>query len=153
MRFTLLAAAMLALGCAPAFAQAGAKASIEKTLIANENRINEAVAKHDSKAFLDLIAPDAVAADMAGFSKAADFTKTMDQLKISTWHLMDTKVMWIDDKAAVVTYKWMGKGTYMNEPLPETTYSSTVWVERNGKWLALFHQETAAAPPAPPAKK
>jgi hypothetical protein len=33
---------------------------------------------------------------------------------------MDAKVTWIDDKSAIVTYTWMGKGTYMNQPVPET---------------------------------
>jgi hypothetical protein len=146
--------AFLVLGCAaPAFAQAASKAATEKALIANENKVSEAVAKHDLKTFNDLVAADGSSADMNGFMKVADFTKTFDQVKISAWHLMDTKVMWIDDKSAIVTYTWMGKGTYMTQPLPETVYASTVWTERNGKWVAVFHQETGAAPPAPPKKK
>jgi hypothetical protein len=150
----VLATALLVLGCAaPAFAQAASKAATEKALIANENKVSEAVAKHDLKTFNDLVAADGLSADMGGFMKVADFTKTFDQVKISAWHIMDTKVMWIDDKSAIVTYTWMGKGTYMNQPLPETAYASTVWTERNGKWIAVFHQETGAAPPAPSKKK
>ena len=155
MRSKLLGAAFLfvVLGCAaPAFAQAASKTAIEKALIANENKVNEAVAKNDVKTFNDLVAADAVSADMGGFMKVADFAKNLDKMKISTWHIMDTKVLWIDDKSAIVTYTWMGKGTYMNEPIPETTIASTVWTERNGKWVAVFHQETAKAP-APPVKK
>ena len=154
MRSRILAAALIALGCSTvAFAQAASKAATEKALIANENKVSEAVAKHDVKTFTDLVAADAVSADMGGFMKASEFTKTIDQVKISTWHIMDTKVMWIDDKSAIVTYMWMGKGTYMNQPMPETVYASTVWTERNGKWVAVFHQETGAAPPAPVKKK
>jgi hypothetical protein len=146
--------AFLVLGCAaPAFAQAASKAATEKALIANENKVSEAVAKQDLKTFNDLVAADGVSADMGGFMKVADFTKTFDQVKVSAWHIMDTKVMWIDDKSAIVTYTWMGKATYMNQPMPETAYASTVWTERNGKWVAVFHQETGAAPPAPPKKK
>lgn len=155
MRSKLLAAAFLfvVLGCAaPAFAQAASKTAIEKALIANENKVNEAVAKNDVKTFNDLVAADAVSADMGGFMKVADFAKNLDKMKISTWHIMDPKVLWIDDKSAIVTYTWMGKGTYMNEPVPDTTIASTVWTERNGKWVAVFHQETPKAP-APPVKK
>ena len=154
MRSRILAAALIALGCSTvAFAQAASKAATEKALIANENKVSEAVAKHDLKTFNDLVSADGVSADMNGFMKVADFTKTFDQVKVSAWHIMDTKVMWIDDKSAIVTYTWMGKGTYMTQPLPETVYASTVWTERNGKWVAVFHQETGAAPPAPPKKK
>jgi hypothetical protein len=153
MRSRILAAALVALGCSTvAFTQAASKTATEKALIANENKVAEAVAKHDLKTFNDLVAADGVSADMGGFMKVSDFTKTFDQVKISTWHIMDAKVTWIDDKSAVVTYTWMGKGTYMNQPIPETAYSSTVWTERNGKWVAVFHQETGAAPPSP-AKK
>ena len=150
MRSRLLAAALLVLGCgAAAFAQAASKAATEKALIANENKVSEAVAKHDLKTFSDLVAADGLSADLTGFMKVSDFTKTFDQVKISTWHIMDPKVMWIDDKSAIVSYTWMGKGTYMNQPVPETAYVSTVWTERNGKWVAVFHQESGAAPPAP----
>ena len=155
MRNRILAACLLTVAFgATAYGQAGSKAATEKALVANENKINEAVAKQDVKTFLSLLAPEAVAADMGGFMKASEFSKTLDQLKVTTWHLMDEKVMWADDKTAVVTYTWMGAGTYMKKPIPGITYASTVWTERGGKWLALFHQETAAEmPPPPPPKK
>jgi len=154
MRSKFLAAALLMVGCAAsAFAQAPSKAATEKTLIANENKVSDAVAKHDLKTFNDLVAADGVSADGGGFMKVADFTKAFDQVKVSTWHIMNPQVVWINDKTAVVTYTWMGKGTFMNQPMPETVYASTVWTERNGKWVAVFHQETAAAPPPAPAKK
>ena len=157
MRNRILTAALVVVAfTAAVHGQAGSKAATEKALVANEHKINEAVAKQDVKTFLSLLAPEAVAADMGGFTKASDFSKTIDQLKVTTWHLMDEKVLWADDKTAVVTYTWMGAGTYMKKPIPGITYASTVWTERGGKWLALFHQETAAAlppTPAPPKKK
>jgi len=154
MRSTGFAAGLLMLACtAAAVAQAGSKAAIEKTLIANESKINEAVAKHDVKTFNDLVAADALSADGNGFMKVADFVKTMDQMKVASWHTMDEKVTWVNDKTAVVGYTWMGSGTYNNQPVPPTVYASTVWTERNGKWVAVFHQESAAAPPAPAKKK
>ena len=154
MRNRILGAGLLVVAIgASMYGQAASRAATEKALIANENKINEAVAKQDVKTFLSLLAPEAVAADVGGFMKASDFGKTLDQLKVTTWHIMDTKVMWADDKTAIVTYTWMGAGTYMKQPIPGVTYASTVWTERNGKWLALFHQETAAAPPPPPKKK
>lgn len=152
MRSTLLAAG-LTLACAsPAFAQTAGKAAIEKTLIANEHKVNDAVMKHDAAGFTALVAADAVSADMGGVMKVSDFVKSMDQAKIQSYQILNPQVMWVDDKSAVVVYTWKGKGTWMNEPVPETTYASTVWTERNGKWVAVFHQETGAAP-APPAKK
>jgi hypothetical protein len=75
-------------------------------------------------------------------------------MKVTSHHMMDAKVLWIDDKSAVVTYTWMGQGTYMDRPMPPQTFASTVWTQRNGKWVAVFHQESIAAiRPAAPAKK
>ena len=154
MRSTGFAAVLLMVGCTAAVvAQAGSKAAIEKTLIANENKINEAVAKHDVKTFNDLVASDAMSADGMGFMKVADFLKSINDVKIASWHIMDTQVHWVDDKTAVVTYTWMGSGTFKGEAFPPTTYASSVWTERNGKWVVVYHQESAAAPPSPPAKK
>jgi hypothetical protein len=153
MRNGVLAAAVLVLtGSGPIFAQAGAKAAIEKTLIANETKVNDAVMKHDVATFNSLVAGDAVSADMGGFMKVADFVKSFDQVKIATWHMMSPQVIWADDKTALVTYTWMGKATYMNQPMPEMVYASTVWTDRNGKWMAVFHQETGAALTPPPKK-
>jgi hypothetical protein len=154
MRGTALAAGLVLCGSvAMISAQAGSKAATEKMLIANETKVNEAVAKRDVKAFNDLVATDAVSADGNGFMKIGDFVKTMDQMKIASWHVMNEQVTWVNDKTAVVGYMWMGNGTYMNQPVPAMTYSSTVWTERNGKWVAVFHQESIATPPPAPAKK
>ena len=149
MRSRGFAAVLLMLGCTAAVvAQAPSKAAVEKTLIANENKINEAVAKHDVKTFNDLVASDAMSADGTGFMKVSEFVKSINDMKIASWHIMDTQVHWVDDKTAVVAYTWMGSGTFKGEPVPPTTYASTVWSERNGKWVAVYHQESAAAPPA-----
>lgn len=141
------------LGCAPAaMAQTGSKAATEKALIANEQAVNDAIVKGDVKAFSALVASDGWSTDAGGFMSVADFIKAFDQAKITEAHLTGSKVMWIDDKSAVLTYTWTGKGTFMNQPVPNKTYSSTVWTERGGKWVAVYHQESAAAPP-PAAKK
>jgi hypothetical protein len=155
MRTRLLTAALLALAvAAPSFAQTADKATIAKALIANENKVNEAVAKGDLNTFNSLVAPEAVTGDgMSGFMKAADFGKTLNQLKITSWHMMSPQVVWIDDKSAVVAYTWMGTGTYMGKPVPDQVLASSVWTERNGKWVAVFHQESTLGPPPAPAKK
>src|SRR5678815_4553069 len=104
MRSTLLAAGLALVCASPALAQTGGKATIEKTLIANEHKINDAVMKHDRAAFTALIAADAVSADMGGFMKVSDFVKSMDQVKIQTYQILNPQVMWVDDKSAVVVY-------------------------------------------------
>lgn len=144
---------MLALTAGMAAAQD--KAATEKALIANETRINEAVAKTDKAAFNALVAPDAWSADGNGFMKVSDFSAMMDQLKVKTWKISDEKVTWADANTAIVTYTWTGAGTFQGQPFPSKTYVSSVWTKKGDKWLVVYHQESEAAkPPAPkPAAK
>jgi hypothetical protein len=37
---------------------------------------------------------------------------------------------------------WTVTGTFGDQQLPQTLLSSTVWARRNGKWLAVHHQDT-----------
>jgi hypothetical protein len=51
-------------------------------------------------------------------------------------------VIWLVDGSAVVYYVWTGTGTFGDQPLAPTALSSTVWMRRDGKWLAAYYQET-----------
>ena len=136
-------------------AAAPERSALDKALIANENKINEAVAKGDKAAFTALVSADALAIDGTGLMKVADFATMLDQLKISTWKLSDEKVAWVDQNTAIVTSTWTGSGTFQGQPVPGTTYASTVWTKKGDKWMAVFHQESEAVkvPPKPPVKK
>jgi hypothetical protein len=121
-----------------------ARAAAEKTLIANEHAINEAVSKGDKAALLALVAPDGVAANSNGFIPAKLFVEAIPQIKLTKWEIANPQVIWIEPTSAIVTYTFVGEGTFQGKPLPPKAISSTVWTKKSGKWLALFHQETAA---------
>jgi len=153
MKRLFAAIGMLALTAGLATAQD--KAALEKALLANENKINDAVAKGDKATFTSLIAPDAWSADGTGIMKVSDFVAEFDQIKVTSWKIVDPKVQWVDASNAIVIYTWTGAGTFQGQKLPTKTYVSTVWTKKGDKWLAAYHQESEAAkPPAPaPAKK
>jgi len=149
---------LLAMAAVPALTQTPAGAShaaIEKQIIGNERAINEAVAKGDMKVFHASIASDAVGIDPAGISKVntPDFDKMLLTTKIQSWNLDGSQFYWIGDTTVVHMYRWTGKGTYEGQPIPSPTWASTIWTNKGGKWMAVFHQETTAVPaPAPAAK-
>jgi ketosteroid isomerase-like protein len=121
--------------------------AVEQAIMANEAKINAAFAKKDAAGMKMFIADDAMAQDMTGPMMVADLFKqlpTMD-MKITEQASSDFKYTWVDANTVVVAYKWTGKGTYMGQPVPSPVYSSTVWTKRGAKWLAVFHQESAAA--------
>ena len=69
--------------------------------------------------------------------------------KVTDMKLDSPRVVWADANTAVLMYTWTGKGTYMGKPVPSPVYASTVYTKRADKWVAVFHQETTAAPPPP----
>jgi hypothetical protein len=139
-------------------AAAGATAThsaLEKALIANENKVADALMKKDKAAFTSLVAANGWSIDGNGFMKTSDLTAALDQLVIKSYKISEERVAWVDANTAIVAYKWTGSGTFAGQPFPGTVYASTVWTKKNDQWVAVFHQESEAAKPAPkaPAKK
>ena len=132
---------------------ASSHAAVEKQIVTMERAINEAVAKGDMKAFHANIAADAMSVDGNGVMKVnADMDKMLLASKIQSWNIDGSQFHWINDTSVVHMYRWTGKGTYEGQPIPSPTWSSTVWANKSGKWVAVFHQETTAMP-APAAAK
>jgi hypothetical protein len=149
----LIAAAAMA-SAATAYVSAQ-DAQTEETLIANERAVQDAVAKGNVEVFKQHVAADAWSISMAGRMPVADFVKDFakmtKEMNITSWDITDTKTIWTDPNTAVLTYQWTGVGTYQGQPVPSPVWCSTVWSKKGGKWMAVFHQESAAMPM--PAKK
>jgi hypothetical protein len=134
---------------------ASSHAAVEKQIVALERAINEAVAKGDMKAFHANIAADAIGIDPSGINKvnAPDFDKMLLASKIQSWNLDGSQFL-LDQTTlpSCTCTDGREKGTYEGQPVPSPTWASTVWLNKAGKWMAVFHQETTAMP-APPAAK
>jgi len=144
----LLVGVVMATGAGHVQAQ---DAQAEKTIIANERAVNDAVAKGSVAAFKQHVAADGWAIDaMSGRDSIAnfikDFTAMTKDTKIASWDITESKIQWVDANTAVHTYKWSGKGTYQGQPLPSPTWASTVWAKKNGQWTAVFHHESIPVP-------
>ena len=129
------------------------RATVEKTVVANEQKISDAFTKKDVATLKTLIGDDGYGTDMMGTNTIAEMYKqlpTMD-MKITEQKMSDYKYVWVNPTTVVLTYTWTGKGTMAGQPVPSPAYASTVYTKRGDKWIAVFHQETVAAP-APPKK-
>lgn len=128
-------------------------AGTTKQIQAMEQALYTAIQKGDITAFKANVAEDAITMDGNGPMPIAEFLKVFSQFKIASFAIDQSKVTFLNDTTAIVSYRWTGKGTMMGQALPSPTWTSTTWVKRSGKWVAVFHQETLATPPPPPAKK
>ena len=143
MKRTVTILAGVLLGATVAWAQNNEAA--EKLLIANERMINEAVNKKDLKTFHAMVDPAGIGLDAVGFTRVSDMDKMFQQMRITESRIDQERVIWLSPDVAVVAYRWTGKGTYQGTPVPSPTYASTIYAkQRNGQWLARFHQESMA---------
>ena len=132
---------------APEYQAAAApeRSALDKALIANENKVAEALMKKDKGAFSALVSANGWSIDGNGFMKTSDLTAALDQLVIKSYKISEERISWVDPNTAVLAYKWTGSGTFAGQPFPSTVYASTVWTKKADKWVAVFHQETEAA--------
>jgi hypothetical protein len=131
-------------------------AQAEKSIIANERAVNEAVIKGNVAAFKEHVADDGWSVDgQMGRAPVSEFIHQFDAMtketKISSWDITESKVQWVDANTAIHSYKWTGSGTSRGQPLPSPVWASTVWSKKSGKWMAVFHQESPSM--QMPAKK
>lgn len=132
----------------------------EADAIAKEKAIWETIRVKDYEAFGSMLANDQMeVVDVGVHDKAASIAGVKD-FEPSEVTFSDWKYVQIDKDAFVVTYNANMKGKYKGKEFePQSVRASSAWVARDGKWVAMFHQEcpvkpamTPAATPATPAK-
>jgi hypothetical protein len=140
----ILPAILLALAVTDAQDKTAAKPNdtTEKMLIANERALHGAVAKADKASFLSLVLPEGIWTTKQGFVPMKLLVDGLDSFKLTKYDIVNPHVTWLDEDSAIVLYAWTGTGTFGDQPLASNTLASTVWTRRNGKWLAVHHQQT-----------
>ena len=120
------------------------KAQLLKKLSANETALWNAWKNKDSKPFQTWLAADGVMIGDQGVGTKAEVVKMMAEApcEVKSFTLSDWKLSMIDSDAAIITYKGAAEGTCGGQPIP-TVWTSSVWVNRKGKWYAFSHQESA----------
>ena len=124
----------------------------EADAIAKEKAIWEAIKTKDYEAFGDMLANDQIEVMDAGVQDKAASIAGVKDFEPSEVVFSDWKYVSIDKDAFVVVYNANMKGKYKGEEFnPQSVRASSAWVAREGKWLAIFHQETPVKPPMTPA--
>jgi hypothetical protein len=120
-------------------------------VIANEKLVWDLFKAKNFDAFAGLLAPEFVETEADGVYDKAGSVKGVQMMNAGQFELSDWKAMKFDDDASLVTYTVTSKGAK-----PMKDYHSSIWANRNGKWVALYHQGTpaqAATGAKPEAKK
>jgi hypothetical protein len=121
------------------------KAQIRARLIATEKKMWEAWKNKDVKTFKANLSADSVMIGESGVSGKDDAIKELTNTPcvVKSYELSDFKVTFLNSGAAMLTYKGKADGICAGTAIP-TVWSSSVYVNRRGRWLAVAHQETPA---------
>jgi len=114
-----------------------AATSTSSDVVANEKAVWAALKAKDYDAFASFLAPESIEVEPDGVYDKAGSVKGVQQVDLSKSELSDFKTVKFDDDASLVTYTAKLPGNK-----PDTEHHSTIWVNRNGKWWAVFHQGT-----------
>jgi hypothetical protein len=128
----------------------------EADATAKEKAIWDAIKQKDYTAFADLLADDQVEVLSDGVHDKAGSVAGVKDFEPSELTFSEWKYVPIDKDAVIIAYTVAMKGKFKGKDFPlESHRSSSVWMRRNNKWLAVFHQECPVKkmPPSPPAPK
>ena len=102
--------------------------------IANEKIAWELIKTKNMDAFAALLTPECIEVEPDNFYDKAGTLKGLAQFDASKSVTSDFKTLNIDADATVVTYVATTPGLK-----PPSERHSTIWVNRDGKWMVLFH--------------
>ena len=124
------------------------KAQLMKKLSANETALWNGWKNKDAKPFQMFLAADGVMIGEEGVGAKKDIVGMIPSMpcEVKSFTLSDWKLSMVNADAAVLTYKGVADGTCGGQPIPPT-WSSSLWVNRKGKWMAFSHQETNVKTP------
>jgi hypothetical protein len=123
----------------------------ESDIIAKEKAQWDAIKQKDWDGFGKMLASDYLEVlDDGVHDKAAALTGIKD-FDLSDVTFADWKLLPIDKDAVIITYTATSKAKFKGEAVPPGPYrEASVYVNRNGEWMAVFYQETLASTPPPP---
>jgi hypothetical protein len=119
----------------------------DQQVIANEHAVWEAVKQQDTAKFSELVADDARIVFDTGILTKADFLASLPDRTITDYKLDSFTVLKPNSQTVILIYKATRSGLYKGKPFPPSSvHEGSVWVLRNGKWLAVLNQETPILP-------
>ena len=126
-----------------------ASASIGNAVVAQEQLVLDAIAQKDTVAFNKALGRDFVYVDQNGAMRW-ELSKTSTSLPACVlgtgWTLDNPVTSQIGEDLVVLTYSSSGNQVCDGRKSPSPVNSLSVWRRTGGRWVAVAHSETPAAP-------
>jgi len=118
-----------------------------------EKAVWQALEKRNFGEFADMLAADYLEVGDDGNFDKATIVKDVKDLNTEDATFSDWKMLPINKDAVILLYSVTIKSTFKGQAIPPGPYrASSAWANREGKWLAVYYQQTAVdnTPPPPP---
>jgi uncharacterized protein (TIGR02246 family) len=117
---------------------------MQRQIVAKEREGLEALKNGDSQRFADLTADDAVFVDGAGIASKPQVAQNVIGFTLTDYSMENVQFVRVSPDSGLIAYKISEKGMSHGKEFSANVYVSSLWAEREGKWLCLFSQETSA---------
>ena len=129
-----------------------ATAISEADVIAKEKAVWDAIKNKDYETFANMLADTQIEILPESVYDKAGSIAGVKEFEPTEYTFSDWKYLPINKDAVVIVYHVDVKGKYKGKEFPPmSARASSAWVNRNGKWLATYHQECEATPAPSPA--
>jgi hypothetical protein len=144
-----LAAFHAAASQAQAGKPAAPSASVANAVVAQEQMVLDALAQKDTVAFNKALGRDFVYVDRNGVIRW-ELSKTSTILPACAlgtgWTIDQPMTTQVGEDLVVLTYSSSGNQVCDGQKAPSPVNSMSVWRRTGGRWVAVAHSETPAAP-------
>lgn len=118
--------------------------SIQQQILAKEREELDSLKTGDLELFATLLADDALFVDAQGPATKAEVVKHVVEFRLVEYFMEDVTFVSLSTDSGLIAYKITEKGVSHGKEFSARVYISAVWTMRQGKWVCLFSQETAA---------
>ena len=117
---------------------------LQQQIVAKEREELEALKAADYQKFADLIADDAVFVAPQGMAAKSEVVENVRDFKLLDFTMSDIRFVPLSANSGVVAYKLTETARSHGQEFTTEVYASAVWIQRDGKWVSIFSQETPA---------
>jgi hypothetical protein len=126
-----------------------AHADLKDQVVAKEREELEALKSADYEKFASLIADDAIFLNAGGPGTKAQVVENSSHFKLLEFAMDDINFVPLTANSGIVIYKLTQKASSGGHEFTSVVHASATWIERDGKWVSVFSQETPARKPQP----
>lgn len=112
-------------------------------LLERERAVWQALVDGDPQADEDLLTEDFLGVHPSGFADRADHVGQLaDGPTVASYELSEARVIEVSPTAALLSYR--AEYRRPTGEAVEVMYISSLWCQRNGRWVNVFSQDTPA---------